>query len=130
MGRWQQLRIQPKVVCDTGHNIGGWQYLAPQIQAQTCKTLRIVFGMVDDKDMEGVMRLLPKEAVYYWTQASSKRAFPVEIVAKEAERHALRGKSYSSVREAYDNALEDSLQDDFIFVGGSSYIVADLLAYI
>ena len=130
MGRWQQLRTQPKVVCDTGHNIGGWQYLAPQIQAQTCKTLRIVFGMVDDKDMEGVMRLLPKEAVYYWTQASSKRAFPVEIVAKEAERHALRGKSYSSVREAYDNALEDSLQDDFIFVGGSSYIVADLLAYI
>lgn len=130
MGRWQQLRSRPKVVCDTGHNAGGWQYLAPQIQAQACKTLRIVFGMVDDKDIDTVMGLLPKEAVYYWTQASSKRAFPVGKVAEEAKRHGLQGKSYPSVMEAYGNALGESGLDDFIFVGGSSYIVADLLASI
>lgn len=86
--------------------------------------------MVDDKDIDTVMGLLPKEAVYYWTQASSKRAFPVGKVAEEAKRHGLQGKSYPSVMEAYGNALGESGLDDFIFVGGSSYIVADLLASI
>ena len=130
MGRWQQLKSHPQVICDTGHNVGGWQYLAPQIKAQRCRTLRIVFGMVDDKDIDTVMSLLPKEAVYYWTQSSSKRSISVEKVAEKAKRHELKGKSYPSVIEAYGNALDESGQDDFIFVGGSSYIVADLLASI
>ncbi len=130
MGRWQQLKSRPQVICDTGHNVGGWQYLAPQIKAQRCRTLRIVFGMVDDKDIDTVMSLLPKEAVYYWTQSSSKRSISVEKVAEKAKRHELKGKSYPSVIEAYGNALDESGQDDFIFVGGSSYIVADLLASI
>ncbi|SFF90998.1 folylpolyglutamate synthase/dihydrofolate synthase family protein [Prevotella sp. KH2C16] len=129
-GRWQMLQRTPKVVCDTGHNVGGWQYLAPQIKAQACKTLRIVFGMVDDKDIDTVMSLLPKEAVYYWTQASSKRAIPAKRVAENAKRHGLHGKSYPSVMKAYGKALSESGLDDFIFVGGSSYIVADLLTYI
>ena len=128
MGRWQKLKDQPKVICDTGHNVGGWQYLAPQIAAQKCKTRRIVFGMVDDKDIDKVLSMMPRDAVFYWTQPSNKRAFPVEKVAEEAGKQGLSGRSFHSVKEAYNAALEDSEPEDFIFVGGSSYVVADLLS--
>ena len=126
-GRWQTLRTRPLVICDTGHNVGGWQYLAEQIKAQTCKTLRIVFGMVDDKDINTVMQLLPKQAVYYFTQASSHRAIPVHKVQEIAKAHQLEGMTFSNVKDAYQQALSDAHPEDFIFVGGSSYLVADLL---
>lgn len=126
-GRWQTLQTRPLVICDTGHNVGGWQYLAEQIKAQTCKTLRIVFGMVDDKDINTVMQLLPKQAVYYFTQASSHRAIPVHKVQEIAKAHQLEGTTFSNVKDAYQQALSDAHPDDFIFVGGSSYLVADLL---
>ena len=126
-GRWQTLQTRPLVICDTGHNVGGWQYLAEQIKAQTCKTLRIVFGMVDDKDINTVMQLLPKQAVYYFTQASSHRAIPVHKVQETATAHQLEGTTFSNVKDAYQQALSDAHPDDFIFVGGSSYLVADLL---
>lgn len=128
MGRWQKIHDNPTVVCDTGHNVGGWQYLAPQISDQSCSTRRIVFGMVDDKDIDAVLSLMPKDAVFYWTQPSNKRALPVDKVAQEARKKGLRGKSFTSVKEAYNAALSDSAPDDFIFVGGSSYVVADLLS--
>lgn len=126
-GRWQTLQTRPLVICDTGHNVGGWQYLAEQIKAQTCKTLRIVFGMVDDKDINTVMQLLPKQAVYYFTQASSHRAIPVHKVQEIAKAHQLEGMTFSNVKDAYQQALSDAHPEDFIFVGGSSYVVADLL---
>ena len=126
-GRWQTLQTRPLVICDTGHNVGGWQYLAEQIKAQTCKTLRIVFGMVDDKDINTVMQLLPKQAVYYFTQASSHRAIPVHKVQEIGKAHQLEGTTFSNVKDAYQQALSDAHPDDFIFVGGSSYLVADLL---
>lgn len=128
MGRWQKLQDSPVVICDTGHNVGGWQYLAPQIAAQPCDKRRIVFGMVDDKDIDKVLSMMPKDAVFYWTQPSSKRAFPVEKVVEEAAKQGLSGLSFHSVKEAYKAALADSSADDFIFVGGSSYVVADLLS--
>lgn len=128
MGRWQQLRQKPRVVCDTGHNVGGWQYLARQIKAQTCRQLRIVFGMVDDKDINGVMSLLPTDAIYYWTQPSSKRALPVAQVQQLGIAHDLKGQSYHTVGQAYRTAIADADDDDFVFVGGSSYVVSDLLA--
>ena len=127
MGRWQTLQKQPLVVCDTGHNVGGWKYLSRQIAEQPCKQLRIVFGMVDDKDINAVMEMLPKNAVYYWTQATTKRAFPSDKVAFYGERHQLKGTIYNNVESAYLQALEDADKDDFVFVGGSSYIVSDLL---
>lgn len=126
-GRWQTLQTRPLVICDTGHNVGGWQYLAEQIKAQTCKTLRIVFGMVDDKDINTVMQLLPKQAVYYFTQASSHRAIPAHKVQEIAKAHQLEGTTFSNVKDAYQQALSDAHPEDFIFVGGSSYLVADLL---
>ncbi len=128
MGRWQKLQDKPLVICDTGHNVGGWQYLSRQIAWQPCNHRRIVFGMVDDKDLQTVMTLLPNDAIYYWTQPSSKRAFPAEKVAEIAEGHDLYGKTFHSVKEAYHAALQDAEEDDFLFVGGSSYVVADLLS--
>lgn len=130
MGRWQTIQTKPKVVCDTGHNVAGWNYLAPQIKRQKCNQLRIVFGMVDDKDIDSVMELLPKNATYYWTQAETKRAIKVERVAELALQHELNGKIFNNVKDAYTKALNDSAADDFVFVGGSSYIVADLLTFL
>ena len=128
VGRWQTLRQQPLVVCDTGHNVGGWTYLSEQIKAQKCRQLRIVFGMVDDKDINTVMEMLPKDAVYYFTQASTHRAIPVGKVMEYATSHGLRGNGFNNVKDAYHQALQDASTEDFIFVGGSSYEVADLLA--
>lgn len=130
MGRWQTLRQKPHVVCDTGHNVAGWQYLSKQIAAQPARTRRLVFGMVDDKDLNHVMALLPQDAVYYWTQPSTQRAFPASKVAECAQKYGLKGNIYPTVYEAYQRALADAAPEDFVFVGGSSYVVADLLAAI
>ncbi len=127
MGRWQVLHREPLTVCDTGHNVGGWQWLSKQIKAQPCKRLRIVFGMVDDKDIDAVLGMLPRSAVYYWTQATSHRAIPVERVRELAEGHGLQGQCFKSVEEAYRQARREAEREDFLFVGGSSYVVADLL---
>lgn len=116
--------------CDTGHNLAGWEYLAPQIKATQCDTLRIVFGMVDDKDIDGVLQLLPKDAVYYFTQAETHRAIPVEKLQEKALAQDLKGTIHHSVKEAYRVAIADSTPQDFIFVGGSSYVVADFLCFL
>lgn len=128
MGRWQQLQSSPTVICDTGHNVGGWEYLSKQIRMQSCRQCRIVFGMVDDKEIDKVMAMLPKDAVYYWTQAETKRAVDVSQVKALGDSLSLQGTSYPDVLTAYHAALNEAAADDFIFVGGSSYVVADLLA--
>lgn len=128
IGRWQTLRKEPLVICDTGHNVGGWQYLSEQIKQVPCQTRRIVFGMVDDKDINTVMTMLPKDAVYYWAQAETKRAISHERVKAIGKSHGLTGNSYPTVIEAYRAALSDAAPADFVFVGGSSYVVADLLS--
>ena len=130
LGRWQQLGNQPTVICDTGHNVGGWKYLSEQLKRQHCRQMRIVFGMVDDKDITAVIKLLPKDATYYWTQPSSKRAFPVETIAQIGAAHQRVGKIYNNVVEAYRSALDEADRKDFIFIGGSTYVVADLLGHI
>lgn len=127
-GRWEKIGEKPLVICDTGHNVGGWEYLAPQIAAQECRQRRIVFGMVDDKDVNTVMAMLPKDAVYYWAQASTHRAIPVDKIEQLGSEAGLCGTSYMSVEAAYNKALADSTPEDFIFVGGSSYVVADLFS--
>ncbi len=129
-GRWQCLHQHPYVVCDTGHNVGGWQYLAQQIKNQPCAKRHIVFGMVDDKDIDHVMDLLPKDAVYYWTQATTHRAIDKEIVARKGQAHQLKGAAYDTVATAYEAARAAAQPTDFVFIGGSSYVVADLLSYL
>ena len=129
-GRWEVLSEKPLVVCDTGHNVAGWEYLAPQIKQQKCNRRHIVFGMVDDKDIETVMDMLPKDAVYYFCQASTHRAIPVERVAEIAKAHGLHGSQHDNVKDAYGEAIKNAAPDDFVFIGGSSYVVADLLSTI
>lgn len=128
MGRWQQLRTSPRLVCDTGHNIGGFQYIVPQLLAQPCKQLRIVFGMVGDKDISGVLSLMPREAIYYFTQPSVARALDSHSLQALAQTHGLQGTPYPTVQAATEAALAETDKDDFIYVGGSSFVVADLLA--
>ncbi len=129
-GRWQTIRTSPKVICDTGHNVGAWTYLSAQIQRQKCPTLRVVFGMAADKDVDAVLALLPTDAVYYFTKASVRRALSEQHLQTMAQAHGLKGRTFSSVAEAYHQALDEASPDDFIFVGGSSFIVADLLSYL
>lgn len=129
LGRWQTLHLHPAVICDTGHNVGGWQYLCKQLQMQKCRKMRIVFGMVDDKDVNTVVGMLPKSAIYYFTKASTKRAISETDIMKLGVESGLEGRCFKDVPAAYNQALEDSSENDFIFVGGSSYIVADLLTY-
>ncbi|MCM1079757.1 MAG: bifunctional folylpolyglutamate synthase/dihydrofolate synthase [Bacteroidales bacterium] len=136
-GRWQIISEKPLTVCDTGHNVAGWQYLSRQITetflslpAPESKTLRIIFGMVDDKDIDTVMALLPKDAEYYFTQAETHRAIPATDVMQRAGQHNLKGKAYTSVGEAHEAARMESSVHDMLFIGGSSYIVADLLTEI
>ena len=126
MGRWQTLQEHPKVVCDTGHNVGGFRWIVQQL-SRIKSPLRIVFGMVNDKDISGVLSLLPQHAQYYFCQASVKRAMPSAELKELAAEHELYGEVYPAVAEAYKAALADAAPCDFIYVGGSSFVVADLL---
>ena len=129
MGRWQKLQERPTLICDTGHNVGGIACIVEQLKQQPCRQLHIVFGMVNDKDIRGVLALLPKEAAYYFTQASVRRALPAEELRHLAEAQGLAGEAYPDVPSAVRAAQQKSLPEDFIFVGGSSFIVADLLTH-
>lgn len=128
MGRWQKLQDAPTLICDTGHNVGGITYIAEQLKQQTYRKLHIVMGMVNDKDIRGALALLPRDADYYFTKASVKRALPEAELARLANAAGLQGECYPDVPTAVRAAQEKSLPEDFIFVGGSSFIVADLLA--
>lgn len=130
-GRWQQLQSSPTLICDTGHNVAGIAYIVDQLahlrEQQAYRQLHIVFGMVNDKDITHVLQLLPRDATYYFTKASVKRALPEQELLKQASTAGLRGEAYPNVTDAVRAAQQKSLPEDFIFVGGSSFIVADLL---
>ena len=127
MGRWQTISTNPLTICDTGHNVGGMQYITKQLKETPHQRLHIIIGMVNDKDVNTVLSMLPKDAVYYFTQASVKRAMPVEEFAQKAEKHDLHGNSYANVELAYRAAKQNAEKNDLIFVGGSTFIVADML---
>ncbi len=126
-GRWQTLATNPRIVCDTGHNPAGLKHIAQQLKTQSCKTQRMVIGMVSDKDVKGSLSLLPTNAEYYFCQASVKRALPADEICALGHEIGLHGKAYGSVHDAYKAATDDASPEDFIFVGGSSFVVADLL---
>lgn len=132
MGRWQQLQSNPDLICDTGHNVAGISYIVQQLAnlkgSNKFEHLHIVFGMVNDKDISSVLEMLPKDATYYFTKASVKRALNEIDLAKQALEKGLIGSVYPSVKEAVLAAQKQSLPKDLIFVGGSSFIVADLLS--
>jgi len=127
MGRWQTLKEFPKTVCDVGHNVGGFEYIVKQLTRQQYKTLRIVIGMVNDKDINGVLALLPKDAKYYFTKAKVARALRPEELQEKAKEYGLNGNCYPSVTEAYEAAVKEASTDDFIFIGGSCFVVAEVV---
>jgi dihydrofolate synthase/folylpolyglutamate synthase len=127
MGRWQTVCEQPLTICDTGHNVGGMQYITKQLQETPHEKLHIIIGMVNDKDVNTVLSMLPKDAVYYFTQASVKRAMPAKEFAQIAQKHDLRGRCFENVASAYNAAKKKAGKNDLIFIGGSTFIVADML---
>lgn len=127
-GRWEILRRRPFIVCDTGHNAGGWQYLGKQLASARVATLHVVFGMAGDKDIETVLSLLPSAARFYFTKASVRRAMNENELLAMAARHGLQGRAYPDVPTAFRAALAAATVDDMIYIGGSSFVVADFLA--
>jgi dihydrofolate synthase/folylpolyglutamate synthase len=138
MGRWQTLSTKPLTICDTGHNVGGMQYIVRQLESiqnskfkiQKGKSvhLHIVIGMVSDKDVNTVLSMLPKDAIYYFTQASVQRAMPAEELAQKAlSIFNFQFSTYKDVASAYQAAKANASDDDIIFIGGSTFVVADLL---
>jgi dihydrofolate synthase/folylpolyglutamate synthase len=127
LGRWQILGHNPLIVCDTGHNSAGIKMVVEQIQQTAWKKLHIVIGMVNDKDQSKVLSLLPAEAEYYYTKAAIPRAAEPEYLAEKGEQYGLTGKCYSSVHQALSAARENAEENDLIFVGGSTFVVAEIL---
>ena len=125
-GRWQTLSTHPAVVCDTGHNIGGLTYVMEQLKKQTYTQLHIVIGFVKEKDVKGVLELFPKEAHYYFCSPNIKRGLAVEILKEIATAKGLKGEAYSSVQEAVSAAKAKAQPTDFIFIGGSTFVVSEL----
>ena len=126
-GRWQRVKEHPTVICDIGHNVGAWQLLSQQLEAAKYKHLHIIFGMVDDKDIYGVMSLLPKNATYYFTKGKTDRSLSEQSIMVFGQQFGLQGNSYPSVKEAFSAAMIAAGSHDLIFVGGSNYVVADFL---
>ena len=128
MGRWQKIQESPAAFCDTGHNKAGIELILKQLSIQKYHHLHIVIGMVNDKDIRGVLDMLPRNATYYFTKASVSRALNEREVQRLAKEVAgLEGNTYPNVKEAFEAANANAQKDDFIFVGGSTFVVADLL---
>ncbi|RTZ08514.1 folylpolyglutamate synthase/dihydrofolate synthase family protein [Flavobacterium sp. GSP6] len=126
-GRWQQLREFPKVICDTAHNKNGLEIVLNQIQKQTFEALHIVLGVVNDKDLNEILPLFPKKAIYYFCKPNIPRGLDVLILKQKSASFDLKGEIYNSVSEAYHAALKNSGATDFIYIGGSTFVVAEIL---
>ncbi|WP_298652298.1 folylpolyglutamate synthase/dihydrofolate synthase family protein [uncultured Proteiniphilum sp.] len=127
IGRWQQLQTSPKIICDIAHNAHGIRYIAEQLGSENFNRLHIVFGMANDKDVDTVLSLLPRDAVYYFTRASVERALNEVELANKAAAHGLQGLTFPIVSHAVEVARKNADKNDLIFIGGSTFIVADAL---
>jgi len=126
-GRWQQLGSQPKIICDTAHNAHGLTIVLQQLQKESFDQLHIVLGMVNDKNLEEVLPLFPKNAKYYFCSPNILRGLSATILKEKAEKFQLKGEIYSSVSNAYQHAIKNAAAADFIYVGGSTFVVAEIL---
>ncbi|KJD37036.1 tetrahydrofolate synthase [Tamlana sedimentorum] len=127
MGRWQILQEDPKVICDTGHNKEGLVYVINQLNNETFNKLHIVFGVVNDKDLKPILPLLPKEATYYFCKPEISRGLNEKVLQKIFKDNDLHGRTYESVNESYKSALKAANVNDLIFVGGSTFVVAEII---
>lgn len=128
-GRWEVLNQHPKVVCDTAHNAAGIKWITRQLKDESFHNLHMVIGMVNDKKPESILKLLPANAHYYFCESSIPRKLPLATLLKAANNVGLKSfEGFNSVEKAFNYALQNAQKDDFIYVGGSTFVVADLLA--
>ena len=127
MGRWQSLEFNPNIICDIAHNSHGISYVIELLLAEEYNNLHIVFGMANDKDIDSVLKVMPHNATYYFTKASVERALNENILQEMASKYNLKGESFSTVAEALIVAKRNADKEDLIFIGGSSFVVADVL---
>jgi len=127
LGRWQQLGESPKIICDTAHNKNGLEIVLKQIQKEKFDTLHIVLGVVNDKDLVEILPLFPKEAIYYFCKPNIPRGLEATILQEKAAEFDLKGDVHNSVLESYEKALQNAGQSDFIYIGGSTFVVAEIL---
>ncbi len=127
LGRWQRLGQGPDIICDTAHNEDGLRYVLHQLQKQKAEQLHLVLGFVNDKAITTILKMFPKQAHYYFCQANIPRALPVEQLVVEAQAEGLQGNIYYSVAEALQAAKEKAGKNDLIFIGGSTFVVSEIL---
>lgn len=127
LGRWQILQLQPKVICDTAHNTAGLKYTIKQLLEEPYNALHIVFGVVNDKDLSTIVDLLPKHATYYFCKPNIPRGYNANDLKTELNAFGCKGESYDSVNEAYRSALLNADANDVVYVGGSTFVVAEII---
>ncbi|EDP72199.1 folylpolyglutamate synthase [Flavobacteriales bacterium ALC-1] len=127
MGRWQILDDNPKVICDTAHNKEGLTYVMKQLQSETYSKLHIVFGVVSDKDLSSILPLLPKKAAYYFCKPNVQRGLNANKLKTIFNENQLFGNSYNSIEDALNSAKANATKDDLIYVGGSTFVVAEVI---
>ena len=127
LGRWQVLNQEPKTVCDTAHNYHGLKIVLNQLKNQKYNNLHIILGFVNDKDIDSVLQLFPKNAKYYFCKPNNFRGLDASILEQKANKYFLKGNTYNSVTEAYNSAISEAANNDFIYIGGSNFIVAEIL---
>ncbi len=126
-GRWQVLNEKPFVVCDTAHNEHGLKLVLEQLVGLKYNTLHIVLGVVNDKDLDEILPLFPKDAKYYFCSPNVSRGLDVDVLEEKAEVFGLKGKKFKSVIKAYENALQNTGNEDVVFIGGSTFTVAEVV---
>ena len=126
-GRWQQLGENPKVICDTAHNAHGLLIVMNQIRKEQFEQLHIVLGVVNDKNLEEILPLFPKNAIYYFCKPNIPRGLEAAILSTKASEFKLSGEIYNSVSNAYHSAIKNASPKDFIYIGGSTFVVAEIL---
>lgn len=126
-GRWQILQRRPLVICDTGHNEQGWQEIRRMLATLQMQELHFVLGVVEDKDLDKMLRLLPKQAVYYFCKADIPRGLDAAVLAEKAALYGLKGTVYASVNIALETAKGMAGPSDLIFIGGSTFTVAEVV---
>ena len=126
-GRWQIVSQNPKIILDTGHNVDGLTYSMEQLTQEKFEKLHFILGMVNDKDIESVLALLPRDAVYYFCKADIPRGLDASILAQKANMQSLNGEIYKSINLAFVAAKKNAQKQDLIFVGGSTFTVAEVL---
>lgn len=126
-GRWQILQQNPRVICDTAHNKEGLGYTMNQLAAENYRDLHIVFGVVSDKDLTGIIPILPKKATYYFCKPNVQRGLDAKVLKAVFVKNGLMGNAYPNVKDAFKQAKKAAAKDDLIYVGGSTFMVAEII---